>query len=459
MKQHIPADAIHAFLNRVETHEINMHGFILLRHGETVCEGYWPPFSKEKMHRMYSAGKSITALGIGILQKQGKLSIYDRIVDYFPEYVTADTDPRIVRMTIRDMLRMASCHYATTYKKAEDSDWTRTFFTVAPSHEPGALFSYDTSATHTLSALIEKLAGMSLLEFMTRELFDKIGAMGEKSWLTDPVGVCQGGSGLMMTLPDLARVAQLVLEEGRGIVPAEFIREATGKQIDTVMQAQPEERYGYGYQFWRVRNGAFAMYGMGGQLAIIVPSEQLVFCTMADTRIDPAGVQKIHDAFWEEIMARLDEPETQKAADTIRERLASLKSVPVANAYNPWEDVHGKDFLFPENPMGLIKLRLEQNSLIIVNGKGAFTLPLALGSWAEGVFPNTDRPCRISAGWAEESLLHIVCRILGEDPCSVEILLSFTPGSVSVQMKRVPEPFTDGWEGFAAGYVRQEAVK
>jgi hypothetical protein len=127
----------------------------------------------------------------------------------------------------------------------------------------------------------------------------------------------------------------------------------------------------------------------------------------------------------------------------------------VANAFEPWADAYEKDYLFLENPMGLKKLRLEQDGLMIENKKGAFTLPLSLGGWAEGIFPGTERPLRTSAGWIDEHLLHIVCRSLGEDPCSVELLLSFAPGSVCVQMKRVPEPFAEGWEGFAAGYAGQ----
>ena len=66
---------------------------------------------------------------------------------------------------------------------------------MPPTHEPGTVFNYDTGASHTLAALAERVAGMPLVQFLQSRLLNSIGAMDEKHWLTDPVGVSQGRNG------------------------------------------------------------------------------------------------------------------------------------------------------------------------------------------------------------------------------------------------------------------------
>ena len=122
------------------------------------------------------------------------LRLDDPIVRYFPDLLPPRPDERLTRLCISDMLRMATCHRATTYKTAPCDCWAASFFTVAPTHEPGTLFQYDTSATQVLGVLCERLSGQGLLEFLQNRVFDAAGATGPKKWLTDPSGAPQGGS-------------------------------------------------------------------------------------------------------------------------------------------------------------------------------------------------------------------------------------------------------------------------
>ena len=77
-------------------------------------------------------------------------------------------------MTIRQMLTMSTCHASTTYKRYSGKDWTESFFRVEPDHPAGTLFSYDTSSSHTLAALVEKLTGMKMLDYLRTKALDKI---------------------------------------------------------------------------------------------------------------------------------------------------------------------------------------------------------------------------------------------------------------------------------------------
>ena len=89
------------------------------------------------------------------------------------------------------------------------------FFTGTPTHEPGTVFSYDTGCSQVLAALVLRLSGQQVIDYLQERLFLPLGATDEKNWLRDPSGCCQGGTGLCMSLRDMHAVAQCILDGGR----------------------------------------------------------------------------------------------------------------------------------------------------------------------------------------------------------------------------------------------------
>ena len=225
------ATRVENFVSRLKREGVCMHGFILDVRGEVKATAYYPPFEEGKAHRMYSVSKSMTALAIGLLLDEGKISLDDRIADYFRDYLPEKPDARLMRLKIRDMLRMATCYRATVYRETDD-DWTKPFFTAASTHEPGTVFHYDTGCSQVLAALVARLTGQQVMDYLTARVFAPLGANDEKHWLRDPAGTCQGGTGLCMSLRDLHKVTRLVMDGGRGILPEWFCREMTKKHID-----------------------------------------------------------------------------------------------------------------------------------------------------------------------------------------------------------------------------------
>ena len=152
------ATRVENFVSRLKRESVCMHGFILDVQGEVKATAYYPPFEEGKVHRMYSVSKSMTALAIGLLLDEGKISLDDRIADYFRDFLPEKPDARLMRLKIRDMLRMATCYRATVYRETDD-DWTKPFFTAASTHEPGTVFHYDTGCSQVLAALVARLTG------------------------------------------------------------------------------------------------------------------------------------------------------------------------------------------------------------------------------------------------------------------------------------------------------------
>ncbi|MGN0780001.1 MAG: serine hydrolase domain-containing protein [Aristaeellaceae bacterium] len=446
----ISSASILSMVERLEREQVCLHGFELRVGGSVRAEGYYAPFRKGDMHRMYSVSKTMTGLAIALLMDDGKLRLDDRIASFFPDKLPQHPDPRILRLTIHDMLRMATCHRKTTYREGVDENWDGTFFTVKPTHEPGTMFNYDTSCSQVLAALAERLSGKGLLAFLEERIFRPIGADDPKRWLTDPSGVPTGGTGLMMSLRDMAKVAQLMMDGGRGLVSAEYIRAATSKQSCNDAPNFPEEGYGYGYQLWMTRYG-WAMYGMGGQMALCCPEKRVLLCTIADTRLDPYGIQRLHDAFQEDILDRVNELEIPGSDEALQRKLANLRMVSVPHVGGACPQ-GSRTYIMEDNEQHLKRLVLEENAIRVVweDSEDVFQWDV-LGQNKMGIWPNTDVPALTSAGLMENGALHVRCQAVGDSPCGAELFIYEKDGTVSVRMRMSSDPLTTRYQGIYWG--------
>lgn len=438
-----------AFVDRVRREDINLHGFILTVGGQEKVSASYAPFSLNRPHRMYSVSKTMVACALGMLMEEGKLRLDDHIVDFFRDLLPEQVSPYLLHLTVRDMLRMATCYRQTAYREYIDEDWTKPFFTGHPDHEPGTVFNYDTGNSQVLSSLVRRLSGQEVVDFLTVRLFAPLGCEDEIYWLRDPSGQCTGGTGLCMSLRDLNRVALCLSRGGDGLIPAWFVAEMQKKQIDTLLQGNEEEKYGYGWQCWRTRAG-WVLYGMGGQLAVLCPEKDAVLCTTADVRLDPCGMQRIYNAFFEELYPWLDQE------DMAPESL--MLPAPVLPHDPAVRQVTEGEYLFPEeNALGWKKLTVRGNHLIYENARGRCDLPFEPGKTMTADYPGwPGEPATVSAGWFADGALRIRCHAIGDFPCGFDMLLYFIEGAVTAEARRSSDPRTDGYDGVASGILRAE---
>lgn len=444
MKENLLAERIRRFAARLEKEDVNMHGFLLSVKGQLKARAYYAPFREGQPHRMYSVSKTMTGIAIGMLADDGKLNLNQRLAEFFPDWLPANPSPFLTALTLRDMLRMATCYRQTAYREYEDADWSRAFFTGTPSHAPGTVFHYDTGCSQVLAALVKRVSGQEVIDFLNDRLFGPLGCQDARYWLRDPSGCCQGGTGLCMSLRDLHRVAQCLMEGGQGIVPAWYAIEMGQKHIETLQQANEEEQYGYGWQCWRTRAG-WVMYGMGGQLAVVCPDKQTVLSTLADTRLDPFGIQRIYNAFFEELYPYIGLEDT----DLIDLHL-TVHSLPDRPQYALAET--GVYAFAPDNELQLKTLRLQGDCLYYENARGPVELPFGRYRNLEIAYPGwPDVPALCSGGWVEEGLLRVRCYAIGDAPCGFDMLLCFREDQVTVQCRKSYDPVTVGYEGVATG--------
>ena len=326
--------AILDFIDRLENSEVPMHAILLMQNGNLIAEGYYAPYKKDVPHRMFSIVKSLNALCIGILEEEGKLRLTDKIVDYFPDKLPKEVHPFLAAMTIENMLRMRSCHAQTTYKLS-DMEWVESFFKTPPSHKPGTVFHYDTSAAHVLCMLVERVSGKPMFTYFREKIGDEIGWSKDAYLINNDFGDPQGGSGLMCTPKDLLLLAKLLLQEGnwngKQLLPKEYLKKATSNLTPNVVTGGVKsERMGYGYQIWCGEHGSFVLYGMGGQLAICFPEFNFICVTCADSQGMGGGNQFIYNVLHETILPALKEGKVLKGmTPAITRRMESLHIAPI----------------------------------------------------------------------------------------------------------------------------------
>lgn len=450
-----PMDPVGRFVDRLRREEVNLHGFLFSVSGKTVAGAYYAPFREGQPHRLYSISKTFTGIAIGMLADEGRLSLDDPVAWYFPDWLPDDPSPYLMRLKLRDMLRMATCYRRTAYREGVDENWALSFFTGAPDHEPGTVFAYDTGCSQVLAALVRRLSGQEVMDYLEQRLFRPLGCQDPRYWLRDPSGCCQGGTGLCMSLRDLHRAALCLSRGGDGLIPGWYVREMSKKHIDTLLQDKREERFGYGWQCWRTRAG-WAMYGMGGQLAIFSPEKQTVLSTVADTRLDPCGVQKIYDAYYEEIDPFVQPggvPGWEAPGQPALMRLPALR-LPDCAAVSP---AAPGDYLFPDqNALGLHRLCLREAEILLERAGQTARLPFRRGEALACAYPGHPQvPAVISAGWAGPGLLHLRCHAIGDAPCGFDLLICWKDDTVTVQSRCSSDPLTRGYDGIASGMLQK----
>ena len=363
--QGVDSEALLRWVDALEKKFEYVHGFVVRRHGFTIAEGSWKPFDTlTEQHMLYSHSKSFTATAVGFLVDDGKLDLDECIVDILPEKAPLKElqSENLRRVRVRDLLTMNAGTTDDVNLMTPEDDWVKAFFQGDFAVAPGTKFSYSTISTHVLGAVVEKRAGMDLMAFLKRRLFDKIGI--QRAWSThSPTGLAVGGSGMRMTTRDLSLFGQFYLQEGEWngerLLSKEWVRLATSRQswsrggirvLDLVEQGGDWEQ-GYGFQFWRCRNDAYRADGACGQLTLVMPKEDMVVSLQSGC----GSFQGLLDTIWNILMPGVKSMafgENQKASEALRTRCALLEIAPVAGAREGAEKFYNRKFVFDENSRG-----------------------------------------------------------------------------------------------------------
>jgi len=315
------------FIQAADTGVDSMHSVIVLRHGHVILQAYWKPESAEKPHVLWSLSKSFTSTAVGLVIQEGKLSLDDQVIQFFPEDLPETQSENLKAMRVRDLLTMTAGHSEEVdWRKAKH--WARAFLAHPVPHTPGTHFRYNTPATYMLSAIVQKVTGQTVLEYLKPRLFQPLG-IEDPRWDRSPQDVSIGGYGLFLKTQDIAKFGQLYLQQGqwngKQLVPADWIKQATSKQVSNGEGGSSDWAQGYGFQFWQCRNNAFRGDGKDGQYCIVVPEQDLVVAITANT----GNMQKELNFVWDKLLPALhDKPreDDTKAQQELKTLVQGLKA-------------------------------------------------------------------------------------------------------------------------------------
>ncbi|WP_044353704.1 serine hydrolase domain-containing protein [Paenibacillus sp. E194] len=278
--------SIQRFFNQIEQCELPVHSLIVCHHGSTIAEFWREPYRKDCPQLLYSLSKSVTSIAVGIAWDMGLIRLDESVISFFPERLPERVSDKLSAMTIHHLLSMTAGHKANIYPVVvNEQDWVKAFLAQEVDHEPGTQFQYSTHSTYMLSAILERITGQNLVDFLMPRLFEPLG-IARPVWETCPMGVTAGGMGLSLTTNDVAAFGQMLLNkgiyQGRRIVSESYIEMATSEQSDNRKGANRIDwAQGYGYQFHRCRDGCFRADGAFGQLCFVSPKEGIVIAAAA----------------------------------------------------------------------------------------------------------------------------------------------------------------------------------
>ncbi|MFI5731359.1 serine hydrolase domain-containing protein [Kribbella sp. NPDC051587] len=359
--QGLSAASLDAFVAALDESDQEFHTVTLVRHGVIVLEAEWAPYRLTDRHLLYSVSKSFTSTAIGLAVDAGLFSIDDKVVSFFgPEDLPATISDNLAAMSLRHLLTMSTGHAEDTVQKLQRDDrMVRGFLSLDVEHEPGAPFVYNSGATYMLSAILQKVSGETLLEYLQSRLFEPLG-ITEATWGSSKEGITFGGWGLSLSTESMAKFGQLLLQhgvwEGKQLVPAEWVEAATAKQVSNAHEGNPDAQQGYGFQFWRGRHNTYRADGAFGQFIIVIPEYDAVLAvTSASSDMQAAQV-----VFWDHLLPALEGKEVPLVARPERLELpAPTGSVPQAG--------DGQTYSFGENPGFLQSVRWD------ADGTGSLT--------------------------------------------------------------------------------------
>ncbi len=319
-----------AFFQDFSKSNINYHSFVIIKGDSVAFESYTYPYTAHTPHAMYSASKSVTSTAIGFAIDEGLLTLDTPVIDIFPEYTPKKQDSRLARLTVKHLLSMSSGKEPSMFKDKAKSDWVQDYFDAPWRFEPGSTFKYINENIYMLCAILVKITGRSVTEYLTPRLYQPLG-IKIPFWETDPKGIEAGGWGLYFTPEDLAKFTLCYKDNGKfggkQVIPAWWVAEATKKQVDTSHILGYESGYGYGYCFWQnsVAN-TFRVDGMFSQFGIALPEYDACLIMTAG---HPDGIGTARECIWRHFPKALQKGESNPKATLALEEFRYIEPNPI----------------------------------------------------------------------------------------------------------------------------------
>jgi CubicO group peptidase (beta-lactamase class C family) len=365
-------------LEEISTNQTQIHSILVIRNGYLVTEAYFHPYIRDTKVHIQSVTKSVVGALVGIAVGDGIIRDEKAsLLSFFPDRRYENPSQNKDSIRLEHLLSMSSgfpCQEFTASGQMmeQTAGWVQFMLDLPVETPPGATFGYCDGNPHLLSAVLEKVSGMTARQYANQNLFTPLGIpqVDQADWWADPQGYSDGGYGLFLRPIDLAKLGFLYLHngewDGRQILPIKWVAASTTPYIQ-----KPEGPW-YGY-LWTVypEAGHYAALGLGGQQIHVFPSKNLVVVVTAEleTFMEAPEIEHLLN---EHILASVKSDaaiaENQEAVSRLQLALQA-----VANPIQTVPDlppiageISGQTYYLDENPYGWeeISLSFEPGSAV-----------------------------------------------------------------------------------------------
>lgn len=331
--------------------EIEVHSLMILRGGKVAFESWAEPYSPELPHAMYSVSKSFTSAAVGFAVSEGLLTTETKLIDIFPEFRAKAADKNLEKLNVHHLLSMQSGKSVSVFTNKGKNRWIEDYFEAPWKFEPGdGHWEYISENQYMLCAMLTRVTGMSVTEYLTPRLFEPLG-IDVPFWEHDVNGIEAGGWGLFIKTEDLAKFTLCYLNNGvfngKQVIPAEWVQLSQKAQADnSAVNKVPDAQAGYGYCFWRCAGiNGYRADGMFSQFGIVAKDYDAAFI-ITSCEIDE---QKTRDCIWRHFPKCLIEPDSEPkpealpALEPLDENLPALERSPLE------ESIADRAIIFQKN--------------------------------------------------------------------------------------------------------------
>lgn len=393
----VDSEAIARFEAKLREMNSRHQGYMIYKDGKLAASSIAAPYRVTDKRHVYSVSKTWTSTAIGIAVFEGLLSVEDTVISFFPDLLPDTVCENLAKMKVKHLLSMNTGHKSDTFPRVATAEpgWAKRFLSLDVEFEPGTHFCYNTTATYMLSAILTRLTGMRMTDYLRPRLFNPLGIEGVW-WDESPEGIDFGGWGIHVSAEDMLKLGVLYLNKGvwngMRILPEEWISEATSAVSDNSANKEVDWAVGYGYQIWRCQHNCYRADGAFGQYIIVSPDKNCVAVLISELGGILGGtMQDLLDLYWDTVFAGMsDEPLPIKGEfDTSAHPFMCL---PVGAG-----DAAERNVKLDANKFGIKALRAEPTD----NG-------LALTLWGDG-----DYACQLMCGfgqWEYNRVRHLPIR-------------------------------------------------
>jgi len=282
---------IYQLFNQLEDGENSIHSILLVKNKHIIIEEYFKDHSVYKQHDLRSVTKSIISLLLGIAIDKGIVgSVDDPVLKYLKSHVpTKNPDKRKDEITIKQLLTMSAgldCNDWDKHSAGQEDkvyrkkDWIQYTLDLPMVYDPGKVSNYCSMGVVLIAEILSQASGMPIDKFAEEYLFNPLNISNVRWGHTSDKDVIPSGKRIYMTSRDMAKIGQLILNEGqwndKRLISEKWISESTAikTQITGV---------GYGYLWWDIPfrekekiTISKVASGNGGQYIMVFPDLEMV---------------------------------------------------------------------------------------------------------------------------------------------------------------------------------------